>query len=98
MTDNIFITTTLPYCNGSIHVGAAFEFILADAFNRWFKLNDKRSFLNIGLDQTGSKILAKSKELGIPVGEYIKNISIDWKESCERLNIEYDNFYETHTE
>jgi methionyl-tRNA synthetase len=98
MTDNIFITTTLPYCNGSIHVGAAFEFILADAFNRWFKLNGKKSFLNIGLDQTGSKILAKSKELGIPVGEYIKNISIDWKKACEKLNIEYDNFYETYTE
>jgi len=98
MTDNIFITTTLPYCNGSIHVGAAFEFILADAFNRWFKLRGKKSFLNIGLDQTGSKILAKSKELGIPVGEYIKDISIDWKKSCERLNIEYDNFYETYTE
>lgn len=98
MTDNIFITTTLPYCNGPIHVGAAFEFILADAFNRWLKLRGKNSFLNIGLDQTGSKILAKSKELGIPVGQYIKNISIDWKKSCERLNIEYDNFYETYTE
>lgn len=98
MTDNIFITTTLPYCNGQIHVGAAFEFILADAFNRWFRLNGKKSFLNIGLDQTGSKILAKSKELGIPVGDYIKSISYDWKKSCELLNIEYDNFYETHTD
>lgn len=50
------------------------------------------------MDQTGSKILAKSKELGIPVDEYIRNISIDWKKSCDRLNIEYDNFYETYTE
>lgn len=98
MTDNVFITTTLPYCNGSIHVGAAFEFILADSLNRWFKLNGRKSFLNIGLDQTGSKILAKSKELGVPVGDYIKDISIDWKKSCEKLNIEYDNFYETYTE
>lgn len=98
MTDNIFITTTLPYCNGPIHVGAAFEFILADAFNRWFKSNGKKSFLNIGLDQTGSKILAKSKELEIPISEYIRNISTDWKKSCEKLNIGYDNFYETYTE
>jgi len=79
-------------------VGAAFEFILADAINRWFKLRGKNSYLNIGLDQTGSKILAKSKELGIPVSEYIKGISIDWKKSCKSLNIEYDNFYETYTD
>lgn len=98
IANNTFITTTLPYCNGSIHVGAAFEFILADAIKKWLKLNGKSSFLNIGLDQTGSKILAKSKELGIPVDEYIKNISIDWKKSCEVLNIEYDNFYETYTD
>ena len=94
---NIFITTTLPYCNGNIHVGAAFEFILADAINKWFKLNKKKTFLNIGLDQTGSKILAKSKDLGLSVDEYIKNISIDWKKSCEILHIDYDNFYETYT-
>ncbi len=94
----MFITTTLPYCNGPMHVGAAFEFVLADAINRFFKQNGKDSFLNIGLDQTGAKILAKSKELGIPVDDYIRNISIEWKDSCNKLNIDYDNFYETYSE
>ncbi len=94
---DIFITTTLPYCNGDMHVGAAFEFILADAINRHLKLSGYKTFLNIGLDQTGSKILAKSKELKIPVDEYIKSISLKWKNSCDILNIEYNNFYETYT-
>jgi len=93
---NIFITTTLPYCNGSCHVGAAFEFILADAINTHFKLSGHNTYFNIGLDQTGSKILAKSKELGIPVDSYIRDITLDWKKSCEKLGIKYDNFYETH--
>jgi methionyl-tRNA synthetase len=49
------------------------------------------------LDQTGSKILAKSKELNLPVTEYIKLISDEWRKSCDILNIEYDSFYETYT-
>ena len=98
MDKNIFITTTLPYCNGNMHVGAAFEFILADSINRFFKSIGKNTYLNIGLDQNGSKILAKSKEIGIPVKEYVANISNVWIESCKKLNIEYNNFYQTSTE
>jgi len=98
MKDNLFITTTLPYCNGNMHVGAAFEFILADSINRFFKSIGKNTFLNIGLDQNGSKILAKSKELNIPVEEYIENITKIWIESCKKLNIDYDNFYQTSSE
>lgn len=95
MKNNLFITTTLPYCNGNMHVGAAFEFILADSINRFFKSIGKNTHLNIGLDQNGSKILAKSKELSIPVKEYVENITKIWIESCKKLNIDYDNFYQT---
>ena len=98
MKENLFITTTLPYCNGNMHVGAAFEFILADSINRFYKSIGKNTHLNIGLDQNGSKILAKSKELNIPVKEYIENISKIWIESCKKLNIDYDNFYQTSSE
>ena len=97
-TNKLFITTTLPYCNGNMHVGAAFEFILADCINRFFKSCNFDTYLNIGLDQNGSKILAKSKELGIPVKEYINDISNTWIESCNKLGIEYDNFYQTSSD
>lgn len=96
--NKIFITTTLPYCNGTIHVGAAFEFILADSINKFLKSQGKNTYLNIGLDQTGSKILAKSKELGVPVKDYITDISNEWRKSINLLEIEYDNFYETYTD
>lgn len=71
---------------------------MADAINKWFKLNGNQSFLNIGLDQTGSKILAKSKELNIPVGDYIRDISNDWKKSCDLLDVQYDSFYQTYND
>ena len=96
--ENIFITTTLPYANGPCHVGAAFEFILADSINRHLKLKGYNTYLNIGLDQNGSKIPLKAKELNIPIKEYIDNITNTWVESCKKLNINYDNFYQTSTE
>lgn len=95
---DIFITTTLPYCNGKIHVGAAFEFVLADSLKRYFLSQGHSAKLNIGLDQTGSKILSKSKELGIEVNDYIKSITYEWIESTKFLNIDYDSFYETYTD
>lgn len=49
--NNIFITTTLPYCNGKIHVGAAFEFTLADSLKRYFLSKGHNVKLNIGLDR-----------------------------------------------
>lgn len=94
---NIFITTTLPYCNGSCHVGGSFEFILADALKTYFILSGHKTYLNIGLDQTGSKILSRSKELGLDVDDYINSTTKVWKNACKTLQINYDNFYQTHT-
>jgi methionyl-tRNA synthetase len=93
----MFITTTLPYCNGPIHVGAAFEFVIADFLNRYLNSNGIKSYLNIGLDQTGQKILAKSKELNKDVDIYISEISKEWIESVGKLDVKCDNFYQTHT-
>ena len=98
MNKNIFISTTLPYCNGNMHVGAAFEFILGDVFNRYFKNNGYNTHFNIGLDQNGSKILAKAKELNIPVKDYVNSMSKIWLESINLLQIGYDNFYQTSSD
>ena len=95
---NIFITTTLPYANGPMHIGAALEFVLADAITRKFRNIGHNVHLNIGLDQNGSKILSKSRELGIPLEQYLTDIKERWIDSCSKLEIGYDNFYETSSD
>lgn len=98
MNKKIFITTTLPYANGKGHIGASFEFILADALNRYFKLNGYSTFFNTGLDQNGSKIPQKAKELGLSIDEYLTQTTKDWVNFCTLLNIDYDNFYQTSSD
>lgn len=93
-----FITTTLPYSNGPIHCGAAFEFVLADVIagfwrQRYGRPEDVR--LNIGLDEHGQKIAQKAKELGLDPQVYCDQNAEEWISACESLGISYDRFYRT---
>jgi len=42
--------TTLPYVNSVPHIGHSFEFILADAIQKWFKIGNPNVHFNVGLD------------------------------------------------
>lgn len=94
-----FITTTLPYCNAlHFHIGAAFEFVLADIIAAYWrnKIGDKNVYFNIGSDEHGQKIFQKSVECGYnSPQEYCDDIASQWKEDCKKLGINYDNFYRT---
>ena len=97
MKNKLFITTTLPYCNSSAHVGHLFEFILGDIYARWFR-NEYDVRFNVGLDENGSKIKKKTIELNIDIKEYLDSATIEWKDFCKKFNISYDNFYKTSTQ
>lgn len=93
----LFLTTTLPYANSVPHIGHTLEFIQADALARYFKykLGHSNVKFNIGLDEHGSKIFERAKELGITPQELVDGLSIKWKEFCDLFKIEYDSFYRT---
>lgn len=93
----MFLTTTLPYANSVPHIGHTLEFIQADALSRYFKssLGKDNVIFNIGLDEHGSKIFERAKELGITPQELVDSLSIKWKEFCELFQIKYDSFYRT---
>ena len=94
----IFITSTLPYANSyRPHIGHLFEFILSDSITRFYKTiyGDDNVYFNTGLDQNGTKILQKAKELNLPIEDFLSGVSIEWKRFCDLFHIKYDNFYET---
>lgn len=96
--EKIFITTTLPYANSyRPHIGHLFEFLLADSITRFYKscYIKERIIFNTGLDQNGTKILQKANELGLPVNEFLKAVTKEWKLFCDKFHVEFDNFYET---
>lgn len=64
MEKNFYITTTLPYVNAPLHMGHALEFVRADAFARYKKLQGYDVFFNTGTDEHGQKIYTKAVENG----------------------------------
>jgi methionyl-tRNA synthetase len=96
----IFITSTLPYANSyRPHIGHLFEFILTDSISRFYKsLSHEKVFFNLGLDQNGTKILQKARELNISLPEFLSKVTHEWKQFCELFHINYDNFYETSSQ
>lgn len=80
--------------NSVPHIGHAFEFILADAISRYLKTKSDVHF-NVGLDEHGLKVWAKSQELNISPEEHILNLTDKWLDFCNKFQIKYDSFYKT---
>ena len=51
----LYVTTTLPYVNGSPHVGHIMEFIRADIVARHGRESGREVFFNTGVDEHGKK-------------------------------------------
>lgn len=96
--NNVFITTTLPYVNARTgHAGHALEFILADVLARFHrhKSGADSVYLNIGLDEHGKKIEEAAALAGQQPKKYVDSVAESWLYFCEKLGIQYDNFYRT---
>ncbi|MDI9325305.1 MAG: methionine--tRNA ligase [Alphaproteobacteria bacterium] len=98
----VYITTTLPYVNANPHLGHALEFVIADVRVRALRQSGHETFFNIGVDEYGTKIYQKAKELNIDPQTYVDTMAETFKKISKDLNISYTNFYRTtqkgHTE
>lgn len=92
-----YLTTTLPYVNGSPHIGFGMEVVRADVLARHKRalLGDENVFFNTGTDEHGQKIFDNAKKEGLTPQEYTDKMSAKFKEMAQRLNISYDNFIRT---
>ncbi len=95
MSKNFYITTTLPYANGTPHVGHTMEFIRADIIARYKRQLGDKVLFNTGMDEHGQKIAEKAEELGKSPQEYVDQIANEWKDFCKRINMSYDSFSRT---
>lgn len=92
---NIYITTAIPYVNGVPHLGHAMDYCLADVFARYRRLQGDLVKVQAGTDEHGNKIYQKAMGLGIPVEEYVKKNTDDFKAFISKLNVEYTDFVRT---
>jgi len=97
MADPIHITTAIFYCNGTPHVGSAYEALAADVFAR----NQRRrrgcenvSFLS-GTDEHGDKIRRAAAAEGLAPKAYTDRMSALFDEAFRGLGVSYDYWVRT---
>ena len=93
-----YVTTTLPYINGSPHVGHALELSQADMYVRILRLRGFNVFFNTGTDEHGTKVSQVAKEERLSNEEFALKKTNEFKSLFDNLNISYSNFIRTSSE
>jgi methionyl-tRNA synthetase len=96
----VLVTTAIDYANDVVHIGHAYEKILADATARYFrqKLDDKSVFFCTGTDEHGTTNEKAAEKRGITPQEHVDEISAKDKEQADALQVSYNRFVRTTDE
>ena len=93
-----YITTPLYYVNDEPHIGHAYTTILADVISRIKKIQKYDVYFLTGTDEHGQKVQEAAENRKVSpkdhVDEYVKRFKNTW----EKLNIDYDYFIRTTDE
>jgi len=96
-TRKLLVTTALPYANGALHLGHLLEHIQSDIWVRTQKLLGRDCIFVCGDDAHGTPVMLKAQSLNINVETFIKQCYEEHVNDLQDFNIQYDNFYTTHS-
>lgn len=96
--NKFYITTPIYYVNAKPHIGHAYTTIAADVLARFHKIQGEEVFFLTGTDEHGLKIQKKAEEEKKEPQVFVDEISGEFKNLWEKLNIKYDNFIRTTDE
>jgi methionyl-tRNA synthetase len=94
MKNKVFVTTAIDYTNDVIHIGHAYEKILADSIARFYraKLGNDQVLFTSGTDEHGTTNEKAAKARGINVKDHVTETSAKDKAELDSLNISYNRF------
>ena len=91
----LYITTAIPYVNGTPHIGNALDYLLADILTRYQKQNGREVRFQVGTDEHGNKIAAKAAELGLSPKEYTDTTYVNFEKLMKKVGAGYTDFVRT---
>lgn len=93
----VLITAAIDYTNDIIHIGQAYQKVLADCLARYYRrlVGDKNVYFLIGTDEYGSTNQKAAEERGLPPKDHVDEISAKDREQLDVLNVSYSRFIRT---
>ncbi|MCC7040203.1 MAG: methionine--tRNA ligase [Burkholderiales bacterium] len=93
----LFVTTALPYANGPFHVGHIMEYIQADIWVRFQRMQGHEVHFVCADDTHGAPIMLKAAEEGITPEALIARVNESHRADWVRYAISFDTTHTTHS-
>lgn len=95
MSRTIFVTTALPYANGSFHIGHIMEYIQADIWVRTMRMAGHTVHFVCADDTHGAPIMLKAQSEGITPQELVARYAAERPAYLNGFHIEFDHWHST---
>jgi methionyl-tRNA synthetase len=92
---NIFVTTALPYANGRFHIGHMMEYIQADIWVRFQRMQGNRVHWVCADDTHGAPIMIAAEKAGKTPQDFVAEIAATRKEYHDGFHLSFDHWHTT---
>jgi methionyl-tRNA synthetase len=94
---HLFVTTALPYANGPFHIGHIMEYIQADIWVRFQRMQGHTVHFIGADDAHGAPIMLAAEKAGKTPETFIGEIARGRKRYLDGFHIGHDNWHSTHS-
>ena len=93
----LFVTTALPYANGPFHIGHIMEYIQADIWVRFQRMQGHVVHFVGADDAHGAPIMLAAEKAGKAPEEFVAAIAKGRRQYLDGFHIAFDNWHSTHS-
>ena len=91
----LFVTTALPYANGAFHIGHIMEYIQADIWVRFQRMQGSEVNFVGADDAHGAPIMIAAEKAGLTPQQFVANIAAGRQQYLDGFHIAFDNWSST---
>ncbi|MCM2252651.1 MAG: methionine--tRNA ligase [Ramlibacter sp.] len=93
----LFVTTALPYANGKFHIGHIMEYIQADIWVRFQRMQGHMVHFVGADDAHGAPIMIAAEKAGQTPPDFVAEIAAGRRQYLDGFHIQFDNWHSTHS-
>jgi methionyl-tRNA synthetase len=91
----LFVTTALPYANGKFHIGHMMEYIQADIWVRFQRMQGHEVHFVCADDAHGAPIMIAAENAGKTPQQFVADIAAGRRQYLDGFHIAFDNWHST---
>jgi len=95
MSRTLFVTTALPYANASFHIGHIMEYVQADIWVRFMRLEGHTVHFVCADDAHGAPIMLKAQAEGVTPEALVQGIAAERPKYLEGFHVAFDHWHST---